>query len=468
MLAPGTQVDRYEIIDHLGGGGFADVYKARHVHLGTLHALKILKPEHVASEQVRLRFLDEARVQAQLVHPNIARVTDIIAAEGVAGLVMEYLPGRSLAAFIEERAGSVTEEEILAIMLPVLDALHYAHERGVIHRDVKPDNIFLAVDDAGQQVPTVLDFGIAKVRGELRQEGMRKSTMATGMGTEGYAAPEQLKNAADVDRRADIFSLGITLFELATGRLPFERDSEVESLMALMKGDYETPDDFGKRSPTLVASVEKAIASEPRQRFETCFALGAALLTEVVFPVNPASAPVWDRYALALEHFSDWIWIEERPAPSQSTGGMRWWIVESWPELGGEESEHWVGPGSRIRAEERLVQLVGARRPAQWSRIIEQTSTKRALPAADVSADSSPSWPPAVPRLFLSVSALCFIPLGVLALSDDVATGLPAAFMTSIGVGLLATLVALFYVAARSAASATADLTVDREPEDPG
>ena len=277
MLDVGAQVEKYEVLEHLGGGGFADVYKARHVHLGTVHALKILRPEHVGNEQIRLRFLDEARVQAQLVHPNIARVTDIIVSEGVAGLVMEFLEGRSLADFIEARGGPASEDEILAIMLPVLEGLHFAHERGVVHRDVKPDNIFLAVDRAGQQVPKVLDFGIAKVRGGLREKGKRKSTMATGMGTEGYAAPEQLRSAADVDRRADVFSVGVTLYELATGRLPFERDSEVDSMMALMNGGYEIPEELRQRSPQIAAVIEKALQTDRENRFPDCMALGVAL-----------------------------------------------------------------------------------------------------------------------------------------------------------------------------------------------
>jgi len=243
------------------------VQGARHVHLGTLHGLKILRPEHVGNEQIRLRFLDEARVQAQLVHPNIARVTDIIVTQGIAGLVMEYLEGRSLADFIDVLGGPASEEEILAIMLPVLEALHFSHERGVVHRDVKPDNIFLAVDEAGQQVPKVLDFGIAKVRGELREKGKRKSTVATAMGTEGYAAPEQLRNAADVDRRADIFSVGVTLFELATGRLPFERDSDVDSLIALMAGAYSIPAQLRQRSALVAEVIDMALQSDRENRF---------------------------------------------------------------------------------------------------------------------------------------------------------------------------------------------------------
>ena len=316
MLTVGAQVEKYEVLEHLGGGGFADVYKARHVHLGTSHALKILKPEHVGNEQIRLRFLDEARVQAQLVHPNIARVTDIIVSEGVAGMVMEYLKGRSLADFIEERGGPATEDQILGVMLPVLEALHFAHERGIVHRDVKPDNVFLAVDDNGTQIPRVLDFGIAKVRGELRQEGKRKSTVATGMGTDGYAAPEQLRNAADVDRRADIFSVGVTLYELATGRLPFERPSDADSFVALMKGDYEIPEELRLRSPTIAQSIEGALQTDRNDRFGDCLIFAGVLASRQNDSARPSGVAVGSGN-------------EQRLAATATTGRSEAGLVES-------------------------------------------------------------------------------------------------------------------------------------------
>ncbi len=277
MLKVGAQVEKYEVLGHLGGGGFATVHKARHVHLGTVHALKILRPEFVGNEQIRLRFLDEARVRAQLVHPNIAKVTDIIAARGVAGLVMEHLEGQSLADFIEARDEPTTEEEIVRIMLPVLSALHFAHVRGVVHRDIKPANIFLAFDEAGQRVPKVLDFGIAKVRGELRQRHRRGSTVARGMGTDGYASPEQMRSAADVDRRADIFSLGVTLYELATGRLPFERDTEVDSSLALLAGAYQIPKDVRVRLPQVALAIGKALRVDREDRYWDCQAFSRVL-----------------------------------------------------------------------------------------------------------------------------------------------------------------------------------------------
>jgi len=268
MLAAGDTVDKYKVLQRLGGGGFAEVFKVRHLHLGTVHALKVLRPEFLPDEGVRRRFLDEGRVQARLVHPNIARVTDIVTGR-VAGLVLEFLDGCSLADHVEA-APPMPEHEVCAILEPVLDALHFAHEHGVVHRDVKPENIFLAVSDDGHACPKLLDFGIARVRGDLRLKGKRPSTVATGMGTEGYSAPEQMRNASDVDRRADIFSVGVVLFELATGCRPFDRASEVDGLMALMNGDYEIPPQLRMESPRLASAIERALQTDRQRRFSNC------------------------------------------------------------------------------------------------------------------------------------------------------------------------------------------------------
>ena len=284
----GEVIDKYEILEFLGEGGFAQVYRVRHIHLESIHALKVLRPEFLEREDLRQRFLDEGRLQAQLQHSGIARVTDIVAVPGAAGLVMEFLEGLSLADLIEQKKGPMEESAIVELMLPTLDALHFAHESGVIHRDIKPDNIYLVKNGSGGYDPKILDFGIARVRGELRAKGRRKSTVATRMGTEGYASPEQLRSAADVDRRADLFSIGVTIFEMATGTLPFERDSDVDSLMALMNGDYSIPQELRARSPRLALIIDQTVQIDRDRRLASCTELVAALKDT---PPSPGKGP---------------------------------------------------------------------------------------------------------------------------------------------------------------------------------
>ena len=284
----GSQVGSYEIVEPLGEGGFAQVFRVKHRVLGSDHALKVLRPELLEMEEVRQRFLDEARVQARLKHPNIVQVTDLIAEPGIAGFVMEFVEGASLGDEIERRIEAdepPSPAEIRAVFLAVLEAVGAAHAAGVVHRDLKPDNILLATDHRGALVPKVTDFGIAKVGGALK--GKRKTTMgARTLGTLGYMSPEQLVSSKDVDARADIFSLGVALLEFATLESPFERDSEFLTMKAVHEADYEVPPSLEASDPVLVSVVQRALMVKPDQRYPDCAAMSAALR---------AAAPVRDR-----------------------------------------------------------------------------------------------------------------------------------------------------------------------------
>ena len=278
-MQAGDQVGSYEIVGLLGEGGFAQVYRVRHRVLGSDHALKVLRTELLDMEEVRSRFLDEARVQAQLKHPNIVQVTDLIAEPGVAGFVMEFIEGPSLGHEIEQRVAGddrPTPAEVRAVFLPVLDAVASAHAAGVVHRDLKPENILLARSHTGALVPKVTDFGIAKVGGALK--GKRKTTLgARTLGTVGYMSPEQLVSSRDVDARADIFSLGVALLEYATLVSPFERDSEFLTMKAVHEADYTVPDWLRAQDAALVAAVERALRVERDERHADCAAMAAAL-----------------------------------------------------------------------------------------------------------------------------------------------------------------------------------------------
>ena len=217
MLRPGQRVDRYEVEALIGQGGLAEVYRVRHVELGSLHALKLLIWTRPSLAQ---RFILEGRIQAQLRHPNLVTVTDLIRHEGQFGLLMEFVENLTLESYLKQR-GSLPVDEALALFAPILAGVVAAHDLGVLHRDLKPANILLAKVPAGL-VPKVTDFGIAKVvRDDLQSTG---TDTGVAMGTPGYLAPEQVLDSADADARADVFALGAILYEMLTGRRAFADD----------------------------------------------------------------------------------------------------------------------------------------------------------------------------------------------------------------------------------------------------
>jgi len=279
-LEPGESVDRYVVERVLGDGGMATVYLVKHAHLGSHHALKVLSSELLVDAGIRARFLAEGRIQAQLAHPNIARVTDVVSEPGVAALVVEYIEGPTLDDWLDERGAGLPAREILAIILPVLDAVEAAHERGVLHRDLKPSNIILGKGVGSTIRPVVLDFGIAGITDDADVSHGRRRRTRTGaqLGTPAYMSPEQIRNTGELDGRTDIFSLGAILYELATGRIAFEADSDFDTLANVVSGTFEAPESVpGDARGAIGACIDKALAVDRDQRFATIAALRAAL-----------------------------------------------------------------------------------------------------------------------------------------------------------------------------------------------
>ena len=279
MLDLGAHVANFEVLSELGGGGFAKVYLARHRHLDTQHAIKVLLTEHVGRPEIRGRFLDEARVQALLRHPNIVRVTDVIIEPGVAGIVMDFVPGGNLADWLESAAGPPSPPEVREIFLPVLEAVGFAHARGVVHRDLKPENVILEERDGHPLRPKVMDFGVAKVEGELRERRRSKHSTAAfaRIGTLAYMSPEQVRDAAAVDHRSDVFALGTILLELVTLECPFERDNDYDTMHAIINCEWSLPDWVEGRDPAVAAALRKALQPDPADRYESCQAMARAL-----------------------------------------------------------------------------------------------------------------------------------------------------------------------------------------------
>jgi serine/threonine protein kinase len=267
---------RYRVDRTLGHGGMATVYLAHDEQLRRPVAVKVLA-EHIAGDEgLRRRFLREARLAARLSHPNIVQVYDAGETDGQPFLVMEYVPGRTLAG-----CGKLSPQETVQLILQACAGLQHAHEAGLVHRDVKPGNLLLREDG----VLKVTDFGIAQAAGSTRL-----TQVGTILGTAAYLAPEQAAGE-EVTAAADIYSLGAVLYELLTGRPPFEFDSLAE-LGAKQRSGVITPvRDLEPSVPEPVeAAVMHALAREPRFRPASAAELAQELAATADVPTEPLLA----------------------------------------------------------------------------------------------------------------------------------------------------------------------------------
>lgn len=238
-LRPGTIVGRYRIVEFLGSGSFAAVYLASHLALKSPFSLKILHGEILKSRPGLARMLcDEARIAASVQHPNLVRVVDLCQGADLTYIVLEYIPGLSLAACIRDR-GHLPPAEVAAIAVQVARGLQEAHRHGIIHRDIKPANILIT--DGGDV--KLIDLGLAHRAGAARQNA--SSSRKEMIGTPLYMAPEQAENPGGVDFRADIYALGATLYHAAVGHPPFTGRGSAELIAAKQNGTITPPERFG-------------------------------------------------------------------------------------------------------------------------------------------------------------------------------------------------------------------------------
>lgn len=247
-----TLEDKYAIVRVLGEGGMGVVYEGVHALTRRRVAIKIMHVRYADDDVMLRRFLREARAAASLEHRNVVGVLDMgRTSDGTAYLVLEYLQGESLADRLA-RCGPMNPTEVARVLLPIMGALCAAHERGIIHRDLKPENIYLTRDEQGDEVPKLLDFGIAKIEG-----GARATSTGQAIGTPAYMAMEQVTDAAIVDARADVWSLGVIWFEALAGRLPYEGATPMHILGQLMLRDPPTLSDV---VPSMSADLSRVIA----------------------------------------------------------------------------------------------------------------------------------------------------------------------------------------------------------------
>jgi serine/threonine-protein kinase len=271
----GSVVDKFTIVGVLGRGGMGAVYEARHARLSRRVAIKFLLPELARNREILRRFENEAKAAGQLEHPNLAAVTDLGRSEdGAPYLVMEFLQGEDLSKLLR-RIGPLPVCRAIDIVLQACWGLAVAHKAGIVHRDLKPENLFLAEMGDGGDFVKVLDFGIAKLRSP---DGSFVTSTGTTFGTAHYMSPEQARGAAEVDERTDVWSLGVVLYELLSGRKPFEGDQFLHVVHQILS--VEPPALASLRPglpPALITAVARAMAKDAAGRFRTIQGFADAL-----------------------------------------------------------------------------------------------------------------------------------------------------------------------------------------------
>jgi serine/threonine-protein kinase len=260
----GLNIGPYSILSKLGAGGMGEVHLARDSRLARNVALKLLDPDLINNSQQRMRFLREARLASALDHPNVCTIHEVGEASGRLFIAMQYVEGQTLKQVIGGRPLDLAS--LLSISLQVADALSAAHSQGIVHRDIKPGNIIIT----GRGQAKVLDFGLAKLFDTAVGDANAELTKTGAvLGTPNYMSPEQARGER-TDHRGDIFSFGVVLYEMATGRAPFKAKSQPETLNAVINQPHAPVTDLNKEAPPgLAAIVDRALAKDAADRYQS-------------------------------------------------------------------------------------------------------------------------------------------------------------------------------------------------------
>ncbi len=256
----GQIIDNYKILEVIGRGGMGVVYKATDLNLQKTVALKMIDPFYARNESFLKRFRTEAIALAKLENKNIVGVYALRETDNGIFMVMEYVMAKTVSDWLKEK-GPFSINDTVKIIRQLLNAIGHAHKVGVIHRDIKPNNILLCEDGTVK----VMDFGLAK----LIQEHGEQSTLTQTAGTLYYMSPEQIKGAK-IDNRTDIYSIGMTIYEMLTGRTPFEKDAgEYNIQKQIIEGKIESPEKYNPGIPKyFVKFIMKALEKNPDKRFQ--------------------------------------------------------------------------------------------------------------------------------------------------------------------------------------------------------
>jgi serine/threonine protein kinase/tetratricopeptide (TPR) repeat protein len=253
----GKTISHYKILEKLGGGGMGVVYKAQDTKLDRIVALKFLPKHLLCDNEAKTRFQHEARAASALNHPNITTIHEIYEVEGECFISMEYIEGKSLKELVKEKKLSI--EDILRIAIQIGEGLNAAHKKEIVHRDIKSDNIMVTPEG----LVKIMDFGLAKLKGATKL-----TTTGSTLGTLAYMSPEQAQGI-EVDQRSDIFSFGVVLYEIITGRLPFKGEHEAATIYSILN---ETPEPLARYKAGvpegLQRTIDKALAKDREERYQ--------------------------------------------------------------------------------------------------------------------------------------------------------------------------------------------------------
>ena len=319
------RVLQYQFTEKLGSGGMGEVYKARDTRLNRLVAIKVLPDGMSSDPDHRRRFVHEARAVSALNHPNIITIYDIVEDGDAQYMVVEYIPGKSLFEIIPE--GGLPAQQVVGYATQIADALRAAHSAGIIHRDIKPDNVMVAQSGAIK----LLDFGLAKVDRTSAEHAGNTITMNAPLTVEGailgtvnYMSPEQAEGKR-LDARSDIFSFGAVLYEMLTGHMAFRRDSIVATLSAILRDEVQPVRDFAPGvPPELESLVVRCLRKDPDQRFQSMQDVYAALAEmkrradSGVAGAMPAAERTWGSkaaFGIAV-------------VCAMAVGGVFWWAAQ--------------------------------------------------------------------------------------------------------------------------------------------
>ena len=275
----GKILDRkYKLVRLIGEGGMGSVWEAEHTRISRRVAVKVMHSTGQESQEVLSRFFLEAQSASAIGHPNIIEIFDVgVEEDGTAFMVMELLNGVSLEGLLLDR-GSLPPARVVAIILQVLSALHAAHAKGIIHRDMKPDNIFLSVDTRMREDIKLLDFGVAKILA-ADTETLKLTKPGTVLGTPYYLSPEQARGGKDIDARIDIWATGVVMYEMLSGRMPFDGDNYNEVIGNVLMNEAPPLLDVAPEVPFELAKVVvKAMAKDRDKRYRNVGEMIKALM----------------------------------------------------------------------------------------------------------------------------------------------------------------------------------------------